>query len=117
MTMFDENSAVKFIAKRLSDSGCSVYSDDEILNIIDMIWDFYETRGLLDPDGEVEPDRADLEAELLTYAKTMLKRDKKAIVSYDDLPVIIAAELDYEDSLLDGDEGLDDVAGLLDEQD
>ena len=38
----------------------------------------YETRGLLDPDNDDEPERADLEEELASYAATMLRRDKNA---------------------------------------
>lgn len=117
MKIFDENNAVKSILARLAENGHSHYSDDEILNVVDMIWDFYETRGLLDPDNDDEPERADLEEELASYAATMLRRDKNARLDPADLPIIIAAELDYEDSLLDGEEGLDDLSDLLADND
>lgn len=101
------------MADRLRDKGRPAYSDDELINVVDMIWDFYDTRGLLDPDCDEEPDREDLENELVAYATTMLRRDRNAHLDPADLPVIIAAELDYEDSLLDGDEGLSDLDELL----
>ncbi len=47
----------------------------------------------------------------------MLRRDKNARLDPADLPIIIAAELDYEDSLLDGEEGLDDLSDLLADND
>lgn len=117
MKIFDENSAVNYILNRLKEAGRPEYGDDEILNIIDMIWDFYETRGLLDPDSDEDPERSDLESELVTYATTMLRRDKNATLDPKDLPLIISAELDYEDSLLDGEESLDDLSDLLDTTD
>ncbi len=40
MKIFDENNAVKSILARLAENGRSHYSDDEILNVVDMIWDF-----------------------------------------------------------------------------
>lgn len=110
---FDENAVTDFIAFRLTEAGRNAYSHDELLNIVDMIWDFYDTRGLLDPDAEDEPDRAEIEPEIVTYAATLLRRDKSAKVDPADLPLIIAAELDYEDLLLNGDEGLDELDELL----
>lgn len=114
MMTFDEYSVTRFISSRLKEAGRPDYGHDELLNVVDMIWDFYETRGLLDPDVEDEPERAELEPEIVSYAATLLKRDKKAKVDPDDLPLIVAAELDYEDTLLDGDEGLEELSDLLD---
>lgn len=110
---FDENAVTDFIASRLKEAGRNAYSHDQLINIVDMIWDFYDTRGLLDPDAEEEPERSDIEPEIVSYAATLLKRDKKAGIDPADLPVIVAAELDYEDTLLDGDEGLDELDELL----
>lgn len=113
MKIFDENTAVKYINDELKKAGRPTYNDDELLNVIDMIWDFYDTRGLLDPDTDEDPQRSELENELASYALTMLRRDKNAKLDHSDLPLIITAELDYEDSLLDGDEGFDEVDDML----
>lgn len=114
MNQFDENAACKYIAARLAEAGRPVYNADELLNIIDMIWDFYDTRGLLDPDSDDDdPERAELEQEIVAYAKTLLKRDKGAGVDFADLPLIVKAELDYEDTLLEGDEGINDLDDLI----
>ncbi|MDE6154350.1 MAG: hypothetical protein K2G21_09440 [Muribaculaceae bacterium] len=95
---FDENKAVEFINRALVEKGRSPYPDDEILNIIDMIWDYYEENGLLDIDVDDEDDAATLD-EILEYVIRMLKKDKGAKVAAEDLPIIINAELDYEESL------------------
>ena len=45
---FDESNAVAFINDRLREAGRNPYPEDEVLNVVDMIWDFYEENGLLD---------------------------------------------------------------------
>ncbi|MCM1028270.1 MAG: hypothetical protein NC342_01855 [Pseudoflavonifractor sp.] len=103
---FDENKLVRHISASLAEAGRPAYSDDEILNIVDMIWDFYDTRGLLDPDVEEEPDRQEIEPDIVAYCATLLRRDKSARVVSGDLPLIVKAELDYEDMVLDGSDNL-----------
>ena len=98
---FDETQLINYINSRLTESGRPSYPDDEILNIVDMIWDFYDTRGLLDPDGDEEPERAEIEPEIVAYALTLLRRDKNSKIDAKDIPLIISAELDYEDMILE----------------
>ena len=101
---YDENIAIKQIRKVLSDKSNTIYDDDEILNVIDMIWDFYDENGMLDID--LEDGEADSEAiysELCDYVVRMLKKDKEAKILPEDVPVIVKAEVDYELSLEEGD--------------
>lgn len=96
---FDENKAVTFINDALIKEGRAPYPEDEILNIIDMIWDFYEENGLLEIDlDDDEEDLPDVE-EIQEYVTRMLRKDKGAKVDTADLSIIINAELDYEESL------------------
>ena len=95
---FDENKAVQLINQALVDNGRKPYSEDEILNIIDMIWDFYEENGLLEIDDIDDDDTPTLD-EILEYVTRMLRKDRLAKVESQDLPIIINAELDYEESL------------------
>lgn len=97
---FDENSAVEFINSKLVEAGRQAYELDEVLNVIDMIWDFYEENGLLDIDSEDEDDE-DIEPELIDYVNRMLRKDKDAKVDPKDVPLMVNAEIEYEDSLLD----------------
>lgn len=39
---YDESEAIKFIRDYMPEDVSGRYSDDEILNILDMIWDYYE---------------------------------------------------------------------------
>lgn len=58
MNVFDEDEAIKFIRNYMPADKRDLYSDDEILNIIDMIWDYYEDHGLLELPAD-EDDAAD----------------------------------------------------------
>lgn len=96
MHEFDETEAIDFINSRLK----TPYPADEILNIIDMIWDYYETNGMLELDDDNdEPD--DLPQLLADYVRIMLKKDPEAQVNDTDIPAIVNAELEYEQSLED----------------
>ena len=99
--MFDENEAIEFIRKQLGEEISAKYSDDDILNIIDAIYDCYEENGLLDiSDEDIDDDDALPMDELCTYVQRMMRKDKGCKVSPEDIDKIIVAELDYEDSLL-----------------
>ncbi len=98
---YDEAEAIKFIRNYMPDNISSLYDDDEILNVIDMIWDFYESEGLLqipaqdDADDDMAPDYQ----AILTYVKKMLAKDKLAVVDADDVRYIVEGELEYEKSI------------------
>lgn len=97
---FDEAKAVAFINERLKCAGRNTYDEDEVLNIIDMIWDFYQENGLLSLDADPDEDPDDIEAELIDYVHRMLRKDKNAGVLPEDVAIMVAAELEYEDSVL-----------------
>jgi hypothetical protein len=99
---FDENKVVDYINESLAAAGRPKYDSDEILNVVDMIWDFYEENGMLDVDlDDDETDDEDIEPELVDYVCRMLRKDKDAKVLPEDVPLIVTSEIEYEDSLLD----------------
>ncbi len=54
---FSEDAAVKFIRERLSEDVASRLSDDDILDIVDAAYDYYDDNGLLnlsDFDSDVD---------------------------------------------------------------
>ena len=74
MELFDENKAVEYINNALIESGKSAYPEDEILNVIDMIWDYYEENGLLEIDANFEADEdEDISIENISYHILTLK--------------------------------------------
>lgn len=97
---FDELRAVAFINDRLKEAGRQPYPEDEVLNVIDMIWDFYEENGLLDVDADDDDTDDDIEPDMIDYVTRMLRKDKGASIEVADVPLMVRAEVDYEDSVL-----------------
>ncbi len=97
---FDELRAVAFINDRLREAGRKPYPEDEVLNVIDMIWDFYEENGLLDVDAADDDTDDDIEPDMIDYVTRMLRKDKGASIAPEDVPLMVRAEVDYEDSVL-----------------
>lgn len=96
---FDETKAIEYMRKAIGPRA-EAYDDDQLLNLIDIIWDFYEENGLLDIDADEEIDDEDAVLDdLVAYARRMLRKDKESKISDDDIAPLIEAEIDYESSL------------------
>ena len=105
MEIFDEDKAVEFIKAKLKevDSVSRNYESDDILEVIDIIWDFYEDNGLLDldmSDSSSAEEEVDIEA-VISHVKKMIQKDKSSNVDINDIPAIVRAEIEYEKSLED----------------
>lgn len=99
MKDYDEQAAIDYIRKRLPAETAKDLDDDEILNVIDMIWGYYDENGFLNMDlDEDGPDELDL-ADLLAYVKKMVAKDRQSPLSVHDVETIVKSELDYEDEL------------------
>lgn len=103
MTMFDEDNAIAFIRAQIGNEISSLYDDDEILNVIDIIWDFYESNGMLEIDfSEDDEEAADVDLDrLMSTVRRTLAKDKRAKIATEHIEPIVNAELAYEDSLED----------------
>ncbi|MDE6272778.1 MAG: hypothetical protein K2M31_07200 [Muribaculaceae bacterium] len=98
---YDEDMAIRFIRKEVGEAVSDQYSDDEILYVIDIIWDYYERKGFLKLNSK-KTDNEVLDEEALTaYVRKELEQDGEIIMDPDDLGKIVKAELDYEESLED----------------
>ncbi|MBD5357117.1 MAG: hypothetical protein HDR88_08965 [Bacteroides sp.] len=96
---FDEENAVKFIRQELPVEVSEKYDDDEILCIIDIIWDYYERKGLLSLNfDETEDEQLDSD-DLVKEVKREVKNDDELIMDPKDIELIVKAELNYEESL------------------
>ena len=101
LTRFDEDEAIKFIRQALPQDKSAEISDDEILYIIDCIWDWYEKNGYLEINADVT-DEEELHVDDLTaYVAKELGRAKELNVSAEDAETIVKAELQYEESIED----------------
>ncbi|MDE6143888.1 MAG: hypothetical protein K2F94_07435 [Muribaculaceae bacterium] len=98
---FDEEDAIKFIRQELTNDENEKYDDDEILFIIDIIWDYYERNGFLSLNADITDDEELNIDNLVKYVKNEIKKDGEIIMDPNDIEKIIKAELDYEESIED----------------
>ena len=71
MNEFDEKQAICEMRKSLSPESSMLYDDDEILNIIDIIWDWYDDNGLLDINTETDDEDVNTDA-LIKHVRKLL---------------------------------------------
>lgn len=97
--IYDEDNAIAHIrGKNLP--GLDRFDDDQLLNIIDIIFDWQEDNGLLDINANDDDDDDDIDlAELTAYVRKMLRRDKGNLIPDELVQPIVEAELEYENSL------------------
>lgn len=92
---FDEQDAIKYIKEATG----LAYDDDQLLNVIDIIWDWYEDHDLLDINFD-EDDDVPVDAEALTaHVAKMLRKDRGSVIDAEHVAAIVAAELAYENTL------------------
>lgn len=98
MKEFDEKEAIHSMRAVLSDESSKLYDDDELLNVIDIIWDWYDDQGLLDIDTEADDEDINTEA-LIKHVGKMLAKDSDSPIRREDVEPLVMAELRYEQSL------------------
>lgn len=96
-SVYDDQDAVKFIQNSLPQELKETFSDDDIVYITDVIYEFYESQGLLDDDVEEEEAEVDLE-DILEYVMKNAKRDGFEFEP-EAVRWVIDGEFDYEESL------------------
>ena len=94
---YDEEDAVRFIQHHLPQEIKGKYTDDEVNYIIDIIYEYYEEKGIMDveDDAAIEID----EDELIAYVTESVKKDKLRHFEDDDIVSIIQGELTYCESV------------------
>lgn len=96
--IYDEDDSVKFIQNYLPQELKGKFSDDDINYIVDLIYDFYDTKGYLD-DSDSE-DEVDIdEEELVEYVIKNAQKDKVGKFEPEEITFIVQGELEYCDSI------------------
>ena len=99
--VFDEDKALAFIREAVGQKISEKYTDDDILFIIDTIWDYYENKGFLSLDmDETEEEILDSD-DLINYVKKEVAADDEIMMDPADISLVVKAELEYEESLED----------------
>lgn len=96
--VYDDENAVKFIRKTLDSDIAKRVSDDDIYYVIDLIYEFYESKGFMDDDnGDGEIEFAD--DELIDYALANARKDGFEKLSESEISAIVEGELAYCESI------------------
>ena len=100
---FDENDAIEFIRNFMPEKLKNKYSDDDILLIIDTMYDFYEKgdeQETLYDEGDDNNVEFNLN-EIVNFVKKSIRKDPDNQVDMDDVKVIVEGEIEYENTLDD----------------
>ena len=95
-SLYDDEAAVRYIQSHLPQEAQGVFSDDDVLYVTDVIFDYYESNGYMDEDEEVEIDVEDL-------TEYVIKNAKRDGFKFDPemLRWVIECELDYEETTME----------------
>lgn len=96
---YDEEDAVKFIQNYLPQEYKEKFSDDDINYIIDVMYDFYDEKGFLNPDTSDEELIELDEDELVEFVFKNTKKDKVGNFSKEEITYIVQGELQYCESI------------------
>ena len=94
---FDENDAIAFMRNAVGEElSARVADDDELINLIDIIFDYFDYN--FDDDDLDGEDTIDMD-DLMGFIGRMLKKDSAAKLTEADARPFVEAYLDYEASL------------------
>ena len=96
---FNEDKAIKYIKSQLP-IGVN-YDDDDILNVIDIIFDYYEDNNLLEIDCDLDDsdDNDKIKYELILHVSKLLNKDPYNQIRKEHIDIIVCAELAYEQTI------------------
>lgn len=102
--LYDDSESVAFIRKEIvSEHGQEFLkgiTDDDIVYLIDVIYDYFDSRGLL--GGEEDEDDAPIEIDLddlVDYAEKSIKNNGMGPFSRELIEAVVQAENDFTDQL------------------
>lgn len=99
MNTFDENDAIKFIREYIPAEIKNKYSDNDILLLMDTMYDFYDE---IEEDEDYEEESIDNEVfvnRIVNYVKKAIRKDPDNNIEMDDVKVLVLGEIAYENAL------------------
>lgn len=96
---FDENDAIEFIRNYIPRTIRNKYSDNDILLLMDTMYDFYDEE---DDDEIYDEDSENNEAyvnRIVNYVKKGIRKDPDNNIEMDDVKYLVLGEIEYENTL------------------
>ncbi len=98
---FDIEDIIAYIRAHVTQEVSSLFSDDDLVEIVDAMVDYDFEHGLLDLSADIDDDVTVDIAGIVSYVSKRVNGKGAPRFSRDDLTDIVKAELDYEDSIFD----------------
>ena len=96
--IYDEADSVKFIQNYLPQELKGKFSDDDINYIVDLIYEFYDSKGYMDIDDDDTDVEID-EDELTEFVVKNALKDKVGKFEAEEIAFVVQGELAYCDSI------------------
>ncbi len=91
--LFDEDAAVRFIMEFIPEEDRKGLTDDDIVYVLDVIDEYYESEGLLNEDETAEEASID-EEKMYNFVLKAAKKDKVEL-STEQIQLILEGEYEY----------------------
>ena len=95
--LYDGDDSVKFIRNFLPESVNSKFDDDDIYYIVDLIYDYYDSKGILEGEDETIVDID--EDEIVAYVMNNALTDGIGKYEAEDVALVVEGEMEYCDSI------------------
>ena len=97
---YDDAASVAFIRNYIPQELKELLSDDDIVYFVDLIYDYYESRGYMDADESESDEVIEVdEDELVEYVVKNAKKDGVGRFEPEQIRSIVQGELEYCDSI------------------
>ena len=97
--MYDEEESVKFIQNYLPQELKGKFSNDDVNYIVDLIYEFYESKGFLDDQASDDVEVDINEDELADFVVKNAKKDGVGKYTPEEIAFIVQGEMEYCDSI------------------
>lgn len=98
--IYDEDDSVRFIRNYLPQELKGKFSDDDINYIVDLIYEFYDTKGFFNEETHKEDVDVEFdEDELIRFVIENARKDDVGKFEAEDIVFVVQGELEYCDSI------------------
>lgn len=97
--IYDEEDSVAFIQNYLPQEMKGKFSNDDINYIVDLIYEFYESKGYLNENDTDETEIDIDEEELIDFVIKNAKKNEVGNFAPEEITFIVQGELEYCDSI------------------
>lgn len=98
--LYDEDDSVEFIKNTLPEDVKGKFSNDDINYLVDLIYNFYDTKGYFEEGEGDEDELVDInEDELVAYVIKNALKDGVGRFEPEHIALIVQGELDYCESI------------------